>query len=77
MYCNLRAELARAGLTNGKIAEILQISTKTISNKCNGRSDFTLSEMERLRDALPNGSELALEYLFQRSEAPVKLAAQR
>lgn len=63
MYPNLEAELARNGVTQLKIAEILNIRECTVSDKMNGKTDFKLQECKKIKNILfPN---LNLEYLFE------------
>ena len=63
MFPNLLAEMARNDITQ----EQLQIATgrnkSTISEKLNGKREFTLVEIKNIRDKLfPN---LSLDYLFE------------
>lgn len=50
MYPNLRAEMARYSIKTKDIAEILEVTPKTIRDKLNGKHDFTNSEMRKVRD---------------------------
>lgn len=63
MFPNLLAEMARNNITQ----EELQIATgrnrSTISDKLNGKREFTLVEIKNIKDKLfPN---LSLDYLFE------------
>ena len=40
----LRGEMAKHGLTLAEMAKVLELSSVSLSNKINGRVDFTLSE---------------------------------
>ena len=64
-YPNLKAEIARKGLTLNKILEDGRIdcTTGTLSLKINGKYPFTLGEAVALKAII--GSELPLEILFQ------------
>lgn len=62
MFNNLIAEIARNKLTQNDLAKVLGVTPKTISNKINGKSDFTLTEINAIKNLLPSG--LTLEYLF-------------
>lgn len=62
MFRNLKAEMAREGLTGKDIANGIEISEKAFSQKINGTSEFTRIEMVRIRKKFfPN---LSFEYLF-------------
>lgn len=63
MYPNLRAEMARKNIKSVVVAEILGISYDTMSNKMNGKSDFTRTEIFKIRDKF--FPDLTLEYLFE------------
>lgn len=62
MYPNLRAELARKGWTNGKLAELLDMAPSNLSPKLNGKFDFTLSEARKIKNLL--GVEMSIDELF-------------
>jgi hypothetical protein len=61
MFRNLRAEMARYGLDNDDVAELIGKSTKTVDNKLNGRSDWLRKEMLILKKRFPG---CTLDYLF-------------
>lgn len=44
VYPNLRAEIAKRGIKIKAIAACLRISEKALSNKINGKTDFTWPE---------------------------------
>lgn len=61
-YKNLRAEMARNGVTIKQIAESLGVRFATVSDKLNGRSRFFCDEVIHIkRKFFPNHS---IEYLF-------------
>ncbi|MGE5398086.1 MAG: hypothetical protein ACM3MK_11220 [Chitinophagales bacterium] len=63
MFRNLRAEMARQGLKRKTTASILNISTKSVSSKMSGKTEWTRSEMVTIQTKLfPN---LTLDYLFE------------
>lgn len=66
MYPNLRAEMARKNIKVMVIAQALSISYDTMSNKINGKSDFTRAEIFKIRDEF--FPDLTLEYLFETEE---------
>ncbi|RXI55261.1 transcriptional regulator [Clostridium tetani] len=66
MYRELLGELVKKGLTKKDLAKKIGVSEKTIFNKLNGKSDFTLSEIKKIRDLVCPGA--SLEKLFEKSE---------
>ena len=54
MYFNLRNELSSKKIKNEDIAALLNIHVNSVSNKINGKTDFTVSEAFRLRESLFN-----------------------
>lgn len=67
MYKNLKAEIARAGMTNGDIAESIGKSVPTVSRLLSGKQPFRLGEMMALQSELEerNGESYTLDYLFE------------
>lgn len=65
MYPNLNKELDRKGITNKAVAAVLGCSEKTVWNKKNGESEFTLDEALNINDNLL--PEFSLRYLFQKA----------
>lgn len=66
MFPNLRAEMAREGITSKKLSIVIGVSPKTLSNKLYGRSEFTLAEMLKIKSKL--FPDMTLEYLFEQKE---------
>ena len=66
MFCNLRAEMARRGITSSDLAKATHKTERCMRDKLAGRSEFTLPEIISIRKTFFSG--LALEYLFDRSE---------
>lgn len=52
MYRNLEAEIARAGLNKGQLANLLGITKGTMSLKLNGQSPLTLAECKKIKRIL-------------------------
>lgn len=65
MFGNLRAELARNGIGQQEICEVLGCTPKTFRNKLNGLNEFKLSEIEKIQMYMPE--KLPFEYLFDRN----------
>lgn len=63
---NLSAEMARFGVSNADIQAVLSCSSKTVTNKLNDTTEFSISEAIKVRDAL--FPTIRLEYLFARAE---------
>lgn len=63
---NLSAEMARYGISNADIQELLGCSNKTVSNKLANNSSFSINEAIKIRDAFFPG--LRIEYLFAQAE---------
>lgn len=66
MFPNLRAEMARKGITSKRLSIVIGVSPKTLSNKLYGRSEFTLAEMLAIKNRL--FPDLSLDYLFEQKE---------
>lgn len=63
MFKNLHAEIARNSYTKKSIAEFLGISESSLRYKLSGKTEFTLSEIKKLKQLL--GENLSVEYLFE------------
>lgn len=66
MYRNLKAEIARAGLTNSEMEDIIGVKYATLWRLLNGRRQFRLGEMTAIQSELEerNGADYTLDYLF-------------
>lgn len=66
MYKNLKAEIVRAGMTNGDIAESIGRSVPTVFRLLSGKQQFRLGEMMAIQSELEerNGAAFTLDYLF-------------
>lgn len=67
MYKNLRAEVARAGMTRDDCAETIDKSKATWDRLVAGKQPFKLGEMMALQSELEerNDAEYTLDYLFK------------
>lgn len=59
---NLQAEMARFRVSKSDIKLILNCSDKTVDNKINGVTDFTVPEALKIRDTFFEG--FRIDYLF-------------
>ncbi len=66
MYKNLLSVLRAKGISNKQLAEILGVSEKSVDNKINGRTDFTLPEFQKTCILL---KEYDGSWLFEKSKA--------
>lgn len=66
MYKNLKAEIARAGLTNPEMADAIGVKYATLWRMLNGKRQFRLCEMMAIQSELEgrNGAAYTLDYLF-------------
>lgn len=62
MYKNLRAEMARNGVTIGDMAKALGVRYATVNDKLNGRFRFYYDEALKIKKLF--FPECELEYLF-------------
>lgn len=60
----VRAEMARQGVTAATVAQAIDISRASLSRKLNGSGEFTVAEMLRVSNFLG----LALSDLLRRAE---------
>lgn len=67
MYPNLRAEVARKGLTMKELAKRIGIGESTMNQKLNGKYAFTLDEAVLIRDVLE--VDIPLDVLFEKVAA--------
>jgi transcriptional regulator with XRE-family HTH domain len=66
MYKNLKAEIARAGLTNSEMEDIIGVKYATLWRLLNGKRQFRLGEMMAIKSELEerNDATYTLDYLF-------------
>lgn len=65
MYKNLMEVLKRKGITNKAYADYLGITEKTVWNKLQGKTEFTLSEALKTCVLMP---EYKMDYIFTAEE---------
>lgn len=66
MLVNMVKELRRKNITNKAVAELLGVTEKTVFNKLDGSSEFTVSEAVSINiNLLP---EFRLSYLCQQTD---------
>lgn len=65
MFNNLKAEMARNGIEVNVLAKELGISRVALSSRINGRTEFKMTEVNKILEMFPN---LTFEYLFERGE---------
>lgn len=65
-FTNLLTEMARKNITQKQIAKVLKIEPATLSKKINFKTDFTLPEINLIRDYID--PELKLDFLFSIEE---------
>ncbi|MCO5384428.1 MAG: hypothetical protein M0T74_13695 [Desulfitobacterium hafniense] len=70
MFKNLRAEMAREGLNQSKMAAAIGVCKKTFGSKMLCKSEFTRTEMFKIQELLSN--DLTLDYLFKWDEPCVE-----
>ena len=66
MYKNLKAEVARAGLTNSEVADAIGVKYPTLWRLLSGKRQWRLGEMMALQSELEerNDATYTLDYLF-------------
>lgn len=62
MYRNLKAEMARRGITNERLARGIGVNPATMSAKLNVVGRMRLDEAQQLRDKF--FPEMTMDYLF-------------
>ena len=67
MYKNLKAEIARAGLTNSEMADAIGVKYGTLWRLLSGKRQFRLGEMMAIQSELEerNDATYTLDYLFE------------
>jgi plasmid maintenance system antidote protein VapI len=66
MFKNLRAEMAREGITVKKMAETLNIPVNTLRDKIKGRTEISLSLAFTIRELF--FPDIDIFYLFKKEE---------
>ena len=67
MYRNLKAEIARAGMTNPEMADAIGVKYGTLWRLLKGKRQFRLGEMTAIQSELEerNDATYTLDYLFE------------
>lgn len=67
-FPNLNAELARIGMSNEKLGEIIGANTASVHRKLYGITEFKLCELVAIQEYLNKKSDndLTLDYLFKK-----------
>lgn len=60
----LRAEIARAGLTMTAVAKLMNIQPTTLSHKINGKVEFSRSEIQSLANVLKLDDSAIMRIFF-------------
>ena len=68
MYKNLTSVLKSKNITNKQLATVLGISEKSVDNKLNGRTDFTLPEYQKTCILL---KEYDGDWLFEKAKGEI------
>lgn len=69
MYQNLKAEIARTGMTTCECAEVAGVSLGTFYRLLNGTSEWRLDEMLKLSQAIAmKNGHAGLDYLFAKGD---------
>lgn len=68
MMENIRKAMKVKGISALAIARVIGTTEKTVNNKLNGISEFTVSEAKQISEAL--FPEYDFFYLFEREEQP-------
>lgn len=63
MFHNLLAEMARIGISQGDICRCINKCHSNVSEKINGKREFKLSEMKKIKEEF--FPDLSLDYLFE------------
>lgn len=66
MYRNVRAEMARHGITLEKMGAAIGVSDSAMSQKLSGKCVITVEEAKKIRDFIDKN--LSIEYLFEVAE---------
>ena len=65
-YSNLKAEMARKGISIEEVSKTLDIHRNSVANKINGDTPFTVEEAFKIHDKY--FPKLSLDYLFTTEE---------
>ncbi len=63
---NVRAEMARFGITISEMAQMMEMAPGTFSQKLNGKKEWTFAEVIKVETILNSyGAEVEWRYLFK------------
>lgn len=65
MLCNLRAEMARRGLSVSDISRVIGKTDRSARDKISGRYTFSIDEAKKVRDTFFPGMDL--DFLFSQN----------
>jgi len=68
----LKAKVIENGLTMEKVAKALDINVTTLYRKINGTSDFTRSEMHKIKDLLNLSDKEAIDIFLPQTCVNIK-----
>ena len=70
LYPNIRAELARNGLTVSMLADYIGMTSQSVYNKLEGKTAITEKDMKNLQEFFKAkvGGTFTLDYLFSNGE---------
>lgn len=64
-YLNLKAEMAKRSVTIESISKTLNLHRNSVSNKLNGKNNFTIEEAFSIKKKF--FPDISLEYLFSKT----------
>lgn len=67
LYPNIRAELARNGLTVAMLADYMGMTSQNVYNKLSGKTTITKKDMKAIQVffRVKGGGDFTLDYLFK------------
>lgn len=65
-YLNLKAEMAKKGVSIENLSKVLGMHRNSVSNKINGTTSFSIEEAEKIHNTF--FPEKKLLYLFEKNE---------
>lgn len=68
MFCNVKHELVKKGMSVKDFSVFIGVSEKTAQNKLRGRTPFTYPEAEKIQRVL--FPEYTINYLFSNDSEP-------
>ena len=70
LYPNIRAELARSGLTVAMLADYMGMTTQNVYNKLNGKTAINQKDMKTIQEffSVKESGAFTLDYLFKNED---------